>query len=119
MRTYATVAACLVLAVGIYAAVNNNSFITDPAPYMTPTVSESPAPAGEGEAVPVEPVVTEAPEKPQGQSGGVGLDSAQGEPEKPAYTPQPREDGVVSAGPDISAPNPTASPEPVLSLIHI
>ena len=96
MRTYATVAACLVLTVGIYAAVNNHSL--KPVPVPPPVLSDS----GKTGVQPTEAPEASTPRQPssQGETGkrnfdNNAADNRAGEPEQPT---QPVQTPAASSG---------------------
>lgn len=118
MRTYATVAACLVLTVGIYAAVNNHSLKPVPLPQNTPIVTDRGVAKAQPSAAP-DAGTAQKPTVP-GETGGTNenkvADNRAGEPRKPAQTPVApagdRQNGGAGNGQETPNVLPQATPTP-------
>lgn len=122
MRTYATVAACLVLTIGIYAAVGNHSVqppVTGP---VSSPMAEGPTASADAGFIPEEPDKASA-----GQTDGGDAALAQQTPPGSSTVPktakggrdttvgqQPNQEPAVTTAPDtgyVTEPVPTVSPE--------
>lgn len=126
MRTYATVAACLVLTIGIYAAVGNHSVqppVTGP---VSSPAAERPTASADADFIPAEPDNT-----PAGQTDSGDAALAQQTPPGSSAAPktaqngtdaaakrEPKQEPAVTAVPDtgyVAEPVPTVSPEQTIA----
>lgn len=118
MRTYAAVAACLVLTVGIYAAVKNNSVQPYPqpaAPNPQMEAYENKAavlPSGDILAPSEETASPETiPEQKIADSEGISASPKTTNPLQASPSPNPAQDGAASGQGQASAPTPTPAAE--------